>query len=103
MSPMALQRASMVLAPMRLRWALSLAKAISIGLRSGLWRQEEEPSSTLLQGSLGFCALVAGEAVQDHHVARLQRWGELGLDVGVEDLTVHGLVDHPRRGQAVAA
>ena len=35
MSPMALQSASIVRAPMRLRWALSLAKAISIGLRSG--------------------------------------------------------------------
>jgi hypothetical protein len=36
MSPMAFQRVSMVRAPMRLRWALSLANAISIGLRSGL-------------------------------------------------------------------
>lgn len=57
MSPMALQSASIVGAPMRLRWTLSLAKTISIGS---------------------------------------------GLDIGVEDLAVHGLVDHPRRGQAIA-
>jgi hypothetical protein len=57
MSPMALQSASIVRAPMRLRWTLSLAKTISIGS---------------------------------------------GLDIGVEDLAVHGLVDHPRRGQAIA-
>ena len=65
-------------------------------------RQEEEPSSALLEDSLGLCALVAGEVVEDHHVALLQRRGELGLDIGVEDLAVHGLVDHPRRGQAIA-
>jgi hypothetical protein len=40
--------------------------------------------------------------VEDHHVTGLQRRGELGLDVGVEDLAVHGLVDHPWRGQAIA-
>ena len=57
MSPMALQSASIVRAPMRLRWTLSLAKTISIGS---------------------------------------------GLDIGVEDLAVHRLVDHPRRGQAIA-
>ena len=65
-------------------------------------RQEQEPGAALLEDSLGLCALVAGEVVEDHHVARLQRWGELGLDIGVEDLAVHGLIDHPRRGQAIA-
>ena len=63
----------MVLAPMRLRWALSLAN------------------------------FVAAEVVEDDNVTRLKRGGELGLDVGVEDLAIHGLVDHPRRGQAIAA
>src|SRR5262245_33666367 len=61
-------------------------------------RQEEEPSFALLEDNLGLCALVAGEVVQDHHVAGLQRSGELSLDIGVEDLPVHGLVDYPRRG-----
>ena len=103
MSPIALQRASMVRAPMRLRWALSFAKAISIRNEvRAVRRQEEEPGATLLEDRLGLCALVAGEVVEDHHVALLQRRGELGLDIGVEDLAVHGLVDHPRRGQAIA-
>ncbi len=37
-----------------------------------------------------------------HHVARLQRRHELGLDIGVEDLAVHRLIDHPRRDEAIA-
>jgi hypothetical protein len=45
---------------------------------------------------------VAGKVVPDHHVAHLQRRGALGLDIGVEVLAVHGLVDHPWRGQAIA-
>ena len=35
-------------------------------------------------------------------IAGLQRRSELGLDIDVEDLAVHGLVDHPGRGQAIA-
>ncbi len=44
---------------------------------------------------------MAGEVVQDHHVALLQRRSELGLDIGVEDLAVHGLVASPLAGSAV--
>src|SRR5689334_14478872 len=62
-------------------------------------RQEEEPGSPLLEKSLGLCALVAGKVIQDHHVAWLQGRGELCLDIGVEDLAVHGLVDQPWCGQ----
>ena len=86
MLPMAFQRASMVLAPMRLRR-----------------RQEQEPSATLLENGFGFLAFVAAEVVEDDNVTWLKRGGELGLDVGVEDLAIHGLVDHPRGDQAVAA
>ena len=46
---------------------------------------------------------LAGQVVEDHHVARLQGRCQLGLDVGVEDLAVHGLIDHPRRDEAIAA
>jgi hypothetical protein len=56
-------------------------------------RQEEELGSTLLEDSLGLYALVAGKVVEDHHVALLRRRGELGLEIGVEDLAIHGLVD----------
>jgi len=66
-------------------------------------RQEEEPGTPLLEDRLGFCTLVAGQVVEDHHVARLQGRCQLGLDVGVEDLAVHGLIDHPRRDEAIAA
>ena len=48
-------------------------------------RQEEEPGAALLEDRLGLFALVAGEVVEDDHVARLQRRRELGLDIGVED------------------
>ena len=39
-------------------------------------RQEQEPGSALLEDRLGLCALVAGQVVEDHHVAGLPRWGE---------------------------
>ena len=62
MSPMALQSVSMVLAPMRLRWALELGERHFNRIKVRVVRrQEEEPSSALLEGSLGLCALVAGE------------------------------------------
>ena len=61
-----------------------------MGLRSGLYR-----------GSL--LALVAGEVVENYHVTGLERRSELGLDISLEDVTVHRSVDHPRRGQSVMA
>ena len=80
-----------------------MAKAISIGLRSwAVGRREEEPGAPLPEDSLGLCALVAGQVIEDHHIALLERRRELGLDIGVEGLAVHGIVDHPGRGQAIA-
>lgn len=46
---------------------------------------------------------MAGEVVEDHDVAGLERWGELGFDPGLEDLAAHRPIDEPGRGQAVAA
>ena len=66
-------------------------------------RQEEEPGSTFFQNGGGFLALVAGEIVENDHVAWLQRRGELSLNVGLEDHAVHRLVDDPRRCQAIAS
>lgn len=43
------------------------------------------------------------EIVQDDDVARFQRRGELGLDIGLEDASVHGRVNHKRSGEGVAA
>jgi len=42
------------------------------------------------------------EVVQDHHVAGLQRRGQLGLDVDVEGRAIHGPVQHPGCGQRPA-
>ena len=64
-------------------------------------REEQEPRPALLEDRCGFLALVAGEVVEDDHVAGLQRRRELGLDIGLEDLAVHRAVDHPRCGQSV--
>jgi hypothetical protein len=66
-------------------------------------REEEEPGPALLEDGLGLRALVAGQVVEDHHVARLQARCQLGLDVDVEGLSVHGVIDHPRRDQAIAS
>ena len=64
-------------------------------------RQVEEPCAALLEDRGGLLALVAGEVVEDHHVAWLQRWSELGFDPGLEDPPVHRAVDHPGGGQPV--
>jgi hypothetical protein len=37
-----------------------------------------------------------------HHIALPECRSELGLDVGIEGLAVHGMVDYPRRRQAIA-
>ena len=46
---------------------------------------------------------MAGEVVEDNDITRLERRRQLGLDIDLEGLPVHGAVDDPRRGQAVAA
>lgn len=66
-------------------------------------RQEEEPSAAFLKDGAGLLAFVAGEIVEDDDIAWRKGWRELGFDVGFEDTAVHGLIDDPRRGQAIAA
>ncbi len=66
-------------------------------------RQEEEPRAALFEDGLGFFAFVAGEVVEDHHVAALKRWSQLGLNIFLEDFAVHGAVNDPRCGQAIMA
>lgn len=46
---------------------------------------------------------MAGEVVEDDHVASLQPRSELSFNIGLEDLAVHRAVDHPGRGQSVMA
>lgn len=66
-------------------------------------RQEQEPRTPFLEDGLGLFAFMAGEIVEDHHVAALKRWSQLGFDIFLEDFSVHRPVDHPRCGQAVMA
>src|SRR5512134_540768 len=97
MSPMARQRAPMVLAPIRLRWALSLAKAISIGFRSGLYggrKRNQAPRS--LRMVLAFSLLCAAR------LSRMTAWPASSIGASC-DLAVHRPVEEPGGGQAVAA
>lgn len=66
-------------------------------------RQEEEPGASFGQALGRTVALMDREIVEDDDVALGQCWGELGLDVEIEGDAIHGLVDDPWCGQAMAA
>jgi len=66
-----------------------------------VWRQEQEPSAAFFEDGFGFVAFMAGQVVEDHNVAWLERWRELGLDIDLEDVAVHRAVNDPRRGQSI--
>ena len=66
-------------------------------------RQEEEPGAAGFQDGGGLWAFVAGEIVEDDHVATPQDRGELRLDIGLENIPVDRPIDDPRRGQAIMA
>ena len=84
--------------------AVSLEKAISIGLRSGLYGGPgQEPGTHVAQGCRRGRALVAGEIVQNDNVAGPERRDQLGFGIKVEHLGVHCAIDHPRRVQPVMA
>ena len=61
-------------------------------------REEQEPCAAFLKYGGGLFAFVARQIVKDHHVAALERRGELGLDIGLEDFAVHRAVDHHAGG-----
>lgn len=58
-------------------------------------RQEEQPIALGLQDVLCVCGLVGRQVIGDHHITRLQPWGQLGLDIEVERGAVHGTIQHP--------
>lgn len=68
-----------------------------------VWRQKEEPCSSRLEDRLGFFAFMAGQIIEDDDIARFESWRELCLDVGLEDLAVHGAIDDPGRRQSIAS
>src|ERR671916_542633 len=73
---------------------------VHIGTISG---QEQEPGALLLQTLRGLFTLVDREVVEDHHVAFVQRWCELCLDVGVERRPGDWTIDDPWRAQLMTA
>ena len=83
---------------------LNLAKACSIGSRSGLKGGRNRSS-----GSGGFNrdfdggASMSAEVVHDHYFAGAQRPGQFLFDVSCELLSVDRSIEDARRGQAVVA
>jgi hypothetical protein len=103
MFPTARQRSSRLRALRRRKCALSLANAISIGLRSGEYGgRNSSPVSLRLQKGLRCFGFVGGKVVEDHNVPGRQAGCQLGFDVSVEDRAVHGPIDHPWRDQLIA-
>lgn len=68
-----------------------------------VWRQEQEPGSSFLEDGFGPFAFVRGKIVEDDHIARLQRRGELGFDIDFEGAPVHRRIDHPGSGKSIVA
>lgn len=79
---------------MRRRWAFIFEYVISIGSRVGTvgW-QEAEPGDAAFEDLAGLVALVDGPVVEDDDIVRLERGGEWGFDVDLENLARHGAVD----------
>jgi hypothetical protein len=81
--------------------ALSLAKASSIGSRSGKSggrSRSVAPAAAIAARTPA--TLVGAEIVHHHDVARGQRRRQAALDVGEEDLAIHRPVDHDWRRDA---
>ena len=84
--------------------AFSLAKAFSIGLKSGdVGRQVEQARTGGLDHRAHPRGLVAGEIVHDDDVARAQPGDQDLLDVGFEGAAVDRAVEHERRDHAARA
>ena len=88
------------LAQMGLEFGEGHFDGIEIG---AVGREEEEPGAACFEDGLGLFAFVGWQIVEDDHVAWPQCRGELGLDIGLEDLAVHRTIDHPGRSQAIVA
>jgi hypothetical protein len=98
---MALQRPSTVRSAALRSSALSLAKAFSMGLKSGLLGREVEKACAGGFDQLTHVRpLVAGQIVHDDDVALVQFRDEDLLDVSLESETVDGSVDDKRRDEA---
>ena len=86
-----------VRAPIRLRCALSLEKAISIGLR----REKEEPTPGIPHGLCRGGVLVGGEVVENDYGSRCKLRNQHLFDVRREGRTIHCPLDYPRRDHGI--
>jgi len=83
---------------------LILAKACSIGLRSGgIGRQVPEPGASGPDHAAQGCRLVAAEIVQNDDVAGLERRHQLLLDIGPEAFAVDRTIEDARGREPIAA
>lgn len=94
---MAFQRAVIVRSAALRRSALSLAKAISIGLKSGLYGGRWSSLDHLAHPR----PLVAGQVVHDHNVADRQFRDQHLLDVGFEGVAVDWAVENEGSDEAL--
>ncbi len=65
--------------------------------------QEHDPCAFRLDGLLGGLALVGWQIVHDDDIAFVEGWGELFLDISLEDAPVHWGIDDKGRGELIAA
>jgi hypothetical protein len=88
-----------------------LAKAISIGLRSGEYfgknRNQAPRSASALaaRGLLWTFRLSSANEVRrgDHDIATSEAWRELRADIAIESGTIHGSLNDPRGNKLIAA
>ena len=87
-----------------LRVALSLEKAISMGLRSGrIRRQIEQGCAGLFDGGTNAGDLVGGQVIHDDDVARRQLGHQHVGHIGAEGVPVHRPIEQHGRAQAAQA
>src|ERR1700737_4043948 len=94
------QRSPIVRAAAFRKNALRLAKAFSIGLKSG-GRQVAQCGPCRFDRSAHVNALVCGYVVHDDCVASPERWDQHLLDVSLERRPVHGSIKDHGRGHTV--
>jgi hypothetical protein len=83
---------------------LSLAKAISIGFRSGEYGGEiKKPGIGRLDQRTHAVDFVSGQIVHHDDIAIRQARHQNLFDIDEEPLTVHGTVEHARRTDLIAA
>ena len=66
-------------------------------------RQEQDPGAACQDCLFGHRALVSTQVVEDDDITLLEGRGELRLDIGLEDASVHRPIDDKRRRQPMTS